>query len=215
MKKTEMTSESSGKEPYSKTEQGSSSSPKKKTQKKPAAFSRKSSRMSGDAASSEAKSSTSTESSKEVTKTPKLKSLRRQEENALFQTPEFLEGVLEAISIGATVRSAANSHGIRYSALQSRLHQADIIERYRAAQKASADSLAEKSQEFAERMIPPDGEKINPHTAKVVLEHLRWLAKVKDPNRYSDTQNINMNTRDLTKEHLEELRKINTKIINP
>ena len=157
MKKTEMSSANSGKEPSSKTEQGSSVLPGKKTQKKPAASSTKSSRMIGDAVSSEAKSSTSTGSSKEVTKTPKLKSLRRQEENALFQTPEFLEGVLEAISIGATVRSAANSHGIRYSALQARLHQADVIEKYRAAQKASADSLAEKSQEFAERIIPPEG----------------------------------------------------------
>ena len=70
-----------------------------------------------------------------------------------------------------------------------------------------------RSQELAERMIPKEGEEINPHTAKVVLEHLRWLSKVKDPARYGDTQNVNMNTRDLTKEHLEELRKINTKII--
>ena len=103
----------------------------------------------------------------------------------------------------------------RYSALQARLNQADMRDRYRAAQQASADALAEKSQELAERMIPKEGEEINPHTAKVVLEHLRWLSKVKDPARYGDTQNVNMNTRDLTKEHLEELRKINTKIINP
>ena len=214
MKKT--ASENSGREQFRQTSVGSTVSAKLQKQKKRVSSSGKTSQQDGGAVSLEKKSSTSTGLELSSNSNPKkLKTLRRLAEKELFATENFLEGVLAAISIGATVRSAANSHGIRYSALQARLNQADMRDRYRAAQQASADALAEKSQELAERMIPKEGEEINPHTAKVVLEHLRWLSKVKDPARYGDTQNVNMNTRDLTKEHLEELRKINTKIINP
>jgi len=212
MKKT--ASENSGKGPSKPTSADSTASAKPRKQKKRVSSSGKTSQQDGGAQLSEKKSSMSTELEPLSNSTPKkLKTLRRLAEKELFETENFLEGVLAAISIGATVRSAAASHEIRYSALQARLNQADMRDRYRQAQQASADALAEKSQELAERMIPADGEEINPHTAKVVLEHLRWLSKVKDPARYGDTQNVNMNTRDLTKEHLEELRKINTKVI--
>ena len=147
MKKT--ASENSGKEQSRPTSADSTASAKPRKQKKRVSSSEQTSHQDGGAQLSEKKSSTSTKLELSSNSTPKkLKTLRRLAEKELFETENFLEGVLAAISIGATVRSAAASHEIRYSALQARLNQADMKERYRAAQQASADALAEKSQEL-------------------------------------------------------------------
>lgn len=134
---------------------------------------------------------------------------KQKEIQEVLYTEEGVQSVLDGLATGATVQTVSKALSIPYKDLKKRLYSKDLKARTQQAIKEGADAIVEKSQDLLTRLLPDDETDINPNKAKIVLEHYRWLAKVKNPAKYSEHQIMHVETRDLTAEHLEELRRIN------
>ena len=172
----------------------------------------------GTAASFEAQTSmcinaSITKGNKFYTQTRKRSGSRKiqkeKEIQEVLYTEDGINDVLDGLKSGATLQTVSRALSIPYKDLQNRMYRKDLKARTQAAIKDGADAIVEKSQELLTRLLPDDEVDINPNKAKIVLEHYRWLAKVKNPAKYSEHQIHHVETRDLTAEHLEELRRIN------
>lgn len=172
----------------------------------------------GASPSSEKQTSTSSDAS--ITKDHGFQTLTRQRRGSrkvqkqkeiqeVLYTEEGVQSVLDGLATGATVQTVSKALSIPYKELKKRLYSKDLKVRTQQAIKEGADAIVEKSQDLLTRLLPDDETDINPNKAKIVLEHYRWLAKVKNPAKYSEHQIMHVETRDLTAEHLEELRRIN------
>lgn len=129
--------------------------------------------------------------------------------NQLLGTEEGINEILEGLRGGATLQIISRALKIPYKDLRRTLYSKENKDRTQEAIKEGADAIIEKSEELLTRILPDNETEINPNAARIVLEHYRWLAKVKNPQKYSDHNILHVETRDLTAEHLAELRKIN------
>tara|TARA_R100000458_G_C8276071_1_gene251247 strand:- start:423 stop:1139 length:717 start_codon:yes stop_codon:yes gene_type:complete len=174
--------------------------------------------LNGNAPSSEKQKSTSIDAQPTKAETFQTPTRRREgsrkvaKEKAIQKilfTEDGINDVLDGLRSGATLQTVSRALSIPYKDLKVRMYHKDLKDRTQAAIKDGADAIVEKSQELLTRLLPDDEVDINPNKAKIVLEHYRWLAKVKNPAKYSEHQIHHVETRDLTAEHLEELRRIN------
>ena len=227
MKNLDKSSENSIVTVLGKASQESSNAEAKKRQRKDLSSSKSTSQKSlkttkeslnGNAPSSEKQKSTSIDAQPTKDKgfltptrrrTGSRKEAKQKEVQEILYTENGIESVLDSLAAGATMQTVSRALSIPYKELKKRLYHKDLKPRTQQAIKDGADAIIEKSQELLTRLLPDDEQDINPNKAKIVLEHYRWLAKVKNPAKYSEHQIMHVETRDLTAEHLEELRRIN------
>ena len=111
-----------------------------------------------------------------------------------------LDSYIDRISSGDSVAKIADELGVARNALHQWLAHETRLDRYLAAQTASADAIMDK----AETAIL--NENMDIARARELANHYRHVAKARNPRRWGDKQQIEMSgelaTRNLTDEDL-------------
>lgn len=95
----------------------------------------------------------------------------------------IIEQALDLVADGHGVITAAAQIGVGRQALRHALEQSDWPTKLAHARRLGADSIVEKMDGIVERVLVED---IDPHSARVALDQLRWRAGRWHPAMYGD-----------------------------
>ena len=155
-------------------------------------------------------------------KNPVIKSkkgLRKIRVAKLMETPDFWDGVFDAISSGMALMEYCQVEDIPYTTVQGRMRRSpELTARLSRAREARALVHVERMEDIANRV--ETGE-LDPKRASVSLQARQWLSSRMDQKIWGDLQKVQADIKvtDVNQIYLEQLKglmaKREPKVINP
>jgi hypothetical protein len=136
-----------------------------------------------------------------------------------METPEFWDGVFDAISSGIALMEYCQVEDIPYTVVQGRMRRsAELTARLGRAREARALVHVERMEDIANRV---ESGELDPKRASVSLQARQWLSSRMDSKIWGDLQKVqaDIKVQDVTEVYLDQLKdlmmKREPKVINP
>lgn len=143
-------------------------------------------------------------------KPPLQRNVRKERTRELFASDEFWEEVYGFIQTGIPVQRIAAGYDVKTSDLFAALHKPERKEQYEQAQKIGADTLAGSTTDVLTRLAAKleNPDELNPQSARVYLDYVKWRTAILDPNKYGEKKQIEVN-QNIQAQFLADLKELN------
>ena len=136
-----------------------------------------------------------------------------------METPDFWDGVFDAISSGMALMEYCQVEDIPYTTVQGRMRRSpELTARLSRAREARALVHVERMEDIANRV---ESGELDPKRASVSLQARQWLSSRMDQKIWGDLQKVQADIKvtDVNQIYLEQLKglmaKREPKVINP